>query len=588
MNIVEFIVYVAADYIAPVYPFVYSVRPSVYSTANFWTSVFGAPVETGSYQIAVEALYRYVASSDYAEQSSLGDCKSQEQSFYFDESNQRLYIHVEHEYANYLSTDIYKYGEVRGATDEGVVYLDDIEYLPLVKSIPSIAQSADLAEYDRLAFITGTIEYLNLNAIFDYLINENIYGNSIFSKRLPSGGTSRTDLVDLAAFFIEDYDFTLAALKIAIQDKRKAQNITIPSLLFSATDYPDIDPNIAGNPVPLAYGTIRVSKAYPIDSEAEGDVTFRQAQALVGVGTVQVLVGETWTTVTPSSSTAATGTFTLDYEDCREEGAIDGTVLECRVLASEGIANTYASDVIKDLNDRELNITYNASNYDTTEWEAEETALTPIGVLFDTEIKLYDAIRQIQAGSNVGFRYEIAADGRRTIRIDDWDRTKTMHVYKEEIHNIDSIPVESEKDLLAAEVKINYAQDYYSGDFLSYLYDDEKETIYTEYGQQPRSIIDTLLTNETNAQARALWTFARYSTIPRVAKLELHGERFLTLRIYDIISAELTTGFVDLDAETITGGREYFGVWKLGILAIDPDLKNTMNVVEAVLIERIF
>jgi len=617
MTIAELVITGEASFLAPYESFVYRSYPSRYTLPDFWVNTFGAPDESISGTIRI-SLFARDSTINYTEQSSLANCIAQEKSFFWDSGDQILYVHFEHSYS-YYSND-YLQGAVDGFSDKKAIYLDDIYYAPLIQSVPSIAQQEDFANYQQLAFITGSIVLTNAEGVLDTFIDTNVYGNDLNLYYLDDTITdpTRADLVELASFYVEDYDFSLKDLTVRVQDKRKAQNTSVPGEVFDDTTYPDIDDKWIGKPIPLAYGTIRVSEGIPVNENSTGAVTFRQAEVLTSLGTVQVNIDDEWVTKTPTSTDISTGTFTLSQADARKDGDADGRVHDCRVLNSVGIAVTYASDVIKDLNERVIGIVYNESNYDTDEWETEETALSEVGILYKDETQLFEAIRLVQAGANVGFRYEIAADGRRTIRIDDWDRTVSGHVYKEDIRNIDTLPIATNSELLAAEVRIDYAKDYFDDEYLTTIDTSERETVISTYRQKPRLTFETALATKTLAQERGAWAAGRYSLIRGIATLELMGPDWYTLRIFDILTVELTPGFVDLDGDAYdnivvstrvttegdtrvtTGGdtritfekqpiqtkREFYGVWKMQILSIDPDFDAQTNTITAVLIEQ--
>lgn len=571
---------------SPYYPFVYTATPTVYEYPSFWTDTFGFPGDSDNTVIIISSV-KHLYVNNYSSVNSVSACISQEKSFYFDNVNQKLYVHVEHIQSNFLASDIYQYGRVYGYTNKGIIYIDDIEYLPYLQSVPSIAQQEDLQNYDRLSLITGSSVFNNVGGNFNIFKDENIYGNDINYFYLDDDLTefTRSDLIQLASVFVDDYQFSLKEFEVFLQDKRAAQNIDIPSSLFSDDDYPLIDPDLIGEPIPLIYGTPRVSTAYPIDGEGTGDVTFRNALILIALGTIQVKSGDSWITVTPSSYDLSIGSFTLSYSDCRDGGTTIGGVLECRVLDTVGISNTYSSDVIKDLNERELGITYNTSNYDISEWEIEEKFLEPIAIVFDTPMKLFDAIRLIQNGSNIGFRYEPNSSGLRTIRIYSETRDIVKYIQNVEIFNIEELPITSNKDLLAAIIKVNYAKDFNSGKFKKYIYDDRKSEVEQRYRQAPTLSVETYLTSEDTAIERAVFDFNRFSIIPRIALIELKGAEFLNLRIYDIITIELTPGFYNADTGELTG-LEYFGVWNAIIISIDPDFNDIGNNIKSLLISE--
>ncbi len=109
------------------------------------------------------------------------------------------------------------------------------------------------------------------------------------------------------------------------------------------------------------------------------------------------------------------------------------------------------------------------------------------------------------------------------------------------------------------------------------------------YREQPTIEIKTELITEAQADARAELYAARFSNMPRIVPLIIMGIDSYTLRIYDVIEVELTLGFVNADTGEITGDREFFGVWKIQILGIDPNFNENEegNNIAAYLIEKI-
>ena len=562
-------------------PFVYYFFPSAYTTADYWTD-FGAADESVSNSIYISSFAR--GSSYYTSTSSLLDCIATEKSFYWDNDAQTMYVHLEHDQSQ--DPDLYRYAQVNGYTDKNPVYIDDIYYDALIESVPSIAQQQDLVNYSKLSFMSGTIDLINTSGVMDFVIDENINGNEVYIYYLDDteGETDyqRTDLQALAAFYVEDYSISLSAISLDVQDIRKREEIKIPTARFTVTDYPNINEQYEDNVIPVMYGQVRVSEAIPVDGDAlAGDANFRQALILTSLGTVQVEIDDLWTTKVPTATDLSTGSFTLAAADGRQA---NGEPYKCRVVDSIGIANTYASDIIKDLIERYLDLSYTASFYDTTEWEAEETSLESIGILFKDEIELFEAIRIVQSGSNKGFRYEIAADGRRTIRISDYDRTLTNYIQNTEIDPF-SISVETLKELLSAYVKVSYAKDYLLDKYLIITDDSEADDVFTAYRSEPTAEIETALVTEAQANARGLLYATRFSDIPKIFSVELLGSEFFFLRIYDMIEIELTNDFVDAATGQITG-REFFGIWTAQILSIDPDFEGQKNRITAILTEK--
>ena len=355
-------------------PFIYKYLFTFYTVAPYWINVFGAPDESQTINIFVLEVLRDF-NTKYDIKPNLTDMENTEKSFFFFNGEQALYIHFEHDQSPW--TAIMSYGDARGYSSKAV-YIDDLFYEPLIKSVPSLAQQQDLVNYDKLSTINGSIVLDNVGGLLDFYKNEKINGNTANIYHLSDDADinrTRSELQQLGQFLIDDYDLSLQEMDVRIQDKRLENDADMPTKEFNSTDYLDIDEDIEGELIPDAYGLIRRSEALPVDSNSTGTISYRQALSLTTLGTVQVLLDEVWTDRTPTATDLSIGSFTLSQADGRKDGAADGDPLECRVVESIGQINTYASDVIKQLNLIYLGLEFNSSNYDTTEYGNEERNL---------------------------------------------------------------------------------------------------------------------------------------------------------------------------------------------------------------------
>ena len=669
MTIFEISSLTTADGFANVEPFVYEIRPGGLTLASYWTTIFLAPDESRAYSIVISSFIRNF-NVNYILVTSYVDCVAQVGSFYWDNTNQVLYVHFEHDQEGW--TDTYEAGSFTGFSDTGILYLDNQEYIPLIESVPSISQQQDIINYDLPAFVNGTISLNNKSFTtggvksgqLDRFILENVYGNNAtlyyypddkISRTLdnPNSG-DRTHLVPLAPFYVEDYGISLQSIDLRVQDIRKSDNITIPTDLFLLTDYADIG-EIANDVIPVMYGQVREAKAINTNEDStSGAVNYRVALLLTVLGTVQAKIDNIWTTLTPTSSTLTSGefvlsefgdigatsvisdngngqvritnagafattiidqnvncVFTASYDDAiykvmtvdGSDNYIDinlayttavptvtasvynsarnanGSIRECRVLLPTGIAITYTTDIIKDLYDRYKDLTFIASNFDTTEWGVEETALTTGGIVFDKQIRLFEAIKQIQNGSVVGFRFEINASSLRTFRIDDPSRTSSGTITPVDIANRDDMPVDTDSDQVFADVVVSFNKSFNSGKYQRVNNDSLASSVLARYRDQKTLTVTTILNSSTDADSRALADATKFSEIPKIMTLELMGGDFLPIRIYDIYDIEATPGDANADDSTIIG-REYYGFTKGKVVGISPDIKNVTNTVK--------
>lgn len=549
-------------------PFVVQCLPARRSTADWWTDTFGAEGDDSTLEMNISAIVQNPNIS-YTQAQSLPDCLTQPMSFYWDGAEQHLYIHL----SPHILPEVQSLssGATTGYSDRDVAYIDDVLYVPLLKSIPSLAQQADLKEYSQMAFIAGSIDLINSGGKFDDIIDAKIHNNDAFIYYLPSEADrlhySREELVRLANLYVENYEFTLDGFSIDVQDKRKAMNAKLLGV--------DED----GKPYPLLYGSVVAAKASVHDDDAV-PVVYRLAKHMTSFGTVQCLGDYGWSTAPIIDYDLEAGTFKISATYARSPGngagADTGSVLECRLLAPIGIPNSSAADVIRDMNQRLLGIEYTPSNYDTDNWEEAESRLAPIGVLYTNQQEIYAAIADIQNSCNVGFRYDIGADGLRRIVFDDWTKEPVADVSWYDIKDNLTLRVRSDSTLLAATVIVKYLRDYHEDTWQTETDDSMKDQVALSYRQTPTMEIPTFLVDALAAQERASFAVSRFSDVLVTTEVELHGNQWFGLKIYDIIT-------VDLAMEN----RRYFGKWKAQILSVDPALDALTNKISALLIERV-
>lgn len=568
-------------------PFIVRFQPGSYTPASYWTTTFSAPDERIYETKYIEGFIRG-AFNNYAETDSLNDCRSTEKSFYWDNENQIGYVHLEHDYfADYqnLSYETYLY-----FSNGRLIYISDQECLPFLLSTPKANQQQDIVNYDKLAFCSGTFELDNIGGDLDYFNELNLYNNTAFNSYIDDEDITeesegcfiadRADIIRLQAFYIEKADIGIQSVKVSVQDIRKAQDVLICTDLFTETEYPYINDELINEPIPIQYGPVSECVPIPIDNNFFYNVTFRIALEMTDIGTIQVNVNDIWTTVTPMSTDISKGEFKLAEADCRDA---DGKLYEIRAIDSIGIVNTYSVDVIKELNEYYLGIGFLTSFYDIDEWNSEKTVLKGIGVRFEEQIKLYEAIQKIQNGSNIGFRYEINAEGKRTIRINDDERESISIIYNTNIDNLDKLSTKGDLDKVFSEIQIKYDKNYRTDKLLLTKNDNYKEYVGAEYKKRNTLTVETLLTNETDAEERALNDAVRFKDEPKNVTLLINTPtkadrtNYLSFRIYDVIYAELTPAeFIDAETEEIDG-REFLGLRYLKILSINPDPDNLMQ-----------
>lgn len=205
-------------------PFVWAGYTGYYEYTDNWGTNLGDEITTtGKRHKVMQVSQDYL--SMLTRVDTLSECLATQSTWYFDRSIEKVYIHVEHS-SNPL-TSIIDYGYAMGFCSQsaGVTYIDDSEYLPLIKSVPGIEQESDVVGASKPTGVTGSIELDNhsnpdpISGVprgeLDFLIEESIFGNDVFLYKYKDD-----ILYPKASFYIEDYELSEESISLNLQDKR--------------------------------------------------------------------------------------------------------------------------------------------------------------------------------------------------------------------------------------------------------------------------------------------------------------------------------------------------------------------------------
>lgn len=523
---------------------------------SYFTTLYGASDNTGKETLNIKGVIVDITNR-YDMQTSLNDCEDNEESFYFDIENQILYIHFDHTINPY--THDVEYGKVYGYTNDEIRNFNDINYIPLVKSIPNFSIKVDPLRYTRQAFFGGDIVFNNQpvdgsnNGTFDS--NQEFTGNDIFLY-FGADGDTYTDLILIANNYIENTIISLDEIVVKTKDKREQQTIKIPTETFNDTDYPDIDPDLVGKTKPDAYGYLNCVPGICINSEQAGAKTFYFASiisfpALGPVPTFEVYEDEQWISIATAATDYPNGTATFAVADVHVDGDNTKGIKKVRCVAAYYRPEINPADIIADLNDRYLGVPYNSSNYNTTEWVDESTYLSNVGLYLKEQKELYEWIEILQNGTTVGFQY-FFDNGLRTIRLDNPNRDASRTIYAVEILN--DFSFDNNEQFFSTHAKIEYNRNQQSKETQYYENLDYYNDVIKQHRKEVRYDAEVLWLTEAYAEDKSIIIMEDQQRERPVGKLLLHGKDFFELRLFDIIDAEISyTGE--------TTGQEYADVY---------------------------
>jgi hypothetical protein len=518
----------------------------VESIATYWTTTFGAD---GTYNTVATQIESMTLDSifELTKQDSLVDCQSQQSSFYFDATLQVLYVHIAH--TDNLLAHTVETGVLYGYCSDTVRYFRNQLYRPIVQSIPSLSDQADPLQYGIMAFGGGSIVFTNdvTSGVGLFDTDEKLYGNPVRIKR-GKEGDDYDDLVLVFSGYVKDIETTTATMTLEVGDKRERLEVEYPTDVYDALDTYNTSTSaweIDEFPLADGYGDVIQVPAHPIEEKAS-TIVYRWGSGVTSITQVYTYNEEV---LTPISHTAFStdGTFEVAIADVALQGADPKKGFKDVYVSGRMRDYDNPADIIADLNDRIANIEYNATNYNQTEWTSEKASLANVSLYMDEPKRLYEWIETLQAGSDYGFRYEDT--DKITLRIDDKERTPitfadgTTYIRPVEIRNSD-IPIKHNAQLYASSCIVKYAKNHRHGHYSQVTNTDYETDVLKEHRIKKIQTYESLLTNSTDADAKALLVMSDVSEVRPIVEIVIDSEKWLGSsggdmpRIFDIVNIE--------------------------------------------------
>lgn len=497
-------------------------------------TVTGSDGETGYYRGQNDVHYSIksvlVDDEFYTGVTSIADLRSTDKSFMFDYGAQELFVHFEDwtypkQYTVYL-------GNVLGYSDqvdqERGAYYDNVYYDPRILEVPSLSKSKDPLFFGVLEFQGGNITLNNADGGLDDIVEFDIYGQPI---RIYLGfeGYDFSDFQQVFAGYVEDVSWNFQKTKIQIRDPRKKLSKNIPINKFNQTDYPDLNDDDVDKPIPIAYGTIRDAPVIIANKEDGSgpyecyfmDTEFYSAQSLDEVYVDGV-------PTTPNSIHLSDGYFTLTAGQVK-----DGDSFLTVTCDFHGANVINGLDVIKDINAKYGDTQYVDTVYNLPEWIYETSLARDVGLLIHEEIKIIEVIEKIcNALDGIFFMTDLGLFSFRSYRS---DRTITKTIHPDEW--LEDPEISEPSDEFLSSVIIGYSPKIYAEEYRHHRNNDYESEVYDRYKVYKEETFDTILTNVTDADAKAEAIMARSKQIERIVKRKT-GIQNIDLEIMDFVIAE--------------------------------------------------
>jgi len=436
----------------------------------------------------------------YTEAASLADCRSTEKSFYY-AGDTTLYIHFEDWNPPHVFQRI-ELGIVNGfATQDS--WQADVFYEGRIKATPTITKSKDPLYFGLIRYGGGTVELLNNDGHFDALIQNNIFGQPC---RIKFGGDDLTYAQYYTVFtgFVEDYKIDSTRFRVRITDERKKLARNLPVNAFDDTTYPDIKPRNVGKSIPMAYGEITNAPVICTNEEESTpanyafkivDTTYHSIKEITQV----YVEGEE---KTHSNESLANATFTLSTSDYSpgDTVTVDFKGYDDSVgKDGSGTLIDNPLDIIEDLFLNHLDITYGASEFNTSEWATAKAAVYNVALWIKDRKSIIDLIENMSL--SVFGNFIVQGDGLYTFRLTDNSAASSKTILRDEQLTEPSAEYDSTEFLSSVIVKYDKDQD--SGDYIEYPDTSRESDVHDNYKTYREKEFETLLKDAADAATLA-------------------------------------------------------------------------------------
>ena len=249
------------------------------------------------------------------------------------------------------------------------------------------------------------------------------------------------------------------------------------------------------------------------------------------------------------------GEIALDYAVAKQGGERENGMNEVRM---DGIFNIpynknntpYADqlitplDIIKDIMEKYVNTPYDDTNFRTIEIEHELKQLNhKIGILYDKQQTIFEAIEKLQSGCVLGFQFVIYQN-KYTARLDNPNRDLVdglSVIQSLDIVNLDEIEIDWNADLYGTQTDIEYAHNYNEETGRHWIGDGKRQAILDIHRIEKVWSVTTLLRNPDDAKLKSNIMLDDFIKLrPIIKNIKLFGIKWFDLRVYDIVFIDLT------------------------------------------------
>lgn len=474
--------------------------------------------------------------------SSVSSVESTRESFYFDSSDQSIYVHLPDGDSPFLFSMLAN--KLFGFANHGGVY-NGLLYDGKVKSVPSIIKSKDVLFFGKIKFEGGTITLDNSDGFFDTFTDDNDVFNNEARLLIGFDDIDYSEFEEVFSGNVQTFESGQTVTKVQVQDKRKSLDSPIPPKSFSSSDFSDISDDNNGSPIPYVYGSVR---KIPIvctnedESPAPATYSFKIADttfhSIKSIDQIYVNGGA----VAHANESLASATFTLTSAQYTAgddvTGDIQGFVDSSGDLIENGI------EIIKDLIVNDQGLPFSSDFFNLIEWNASTLLAPNIGIVISERVKVNKVVQDISASMydtdarSTPFGLLISQDnGLLSYRIINTSGAWSREIEKQEIMGTPSLT--NDPTEVIAVTNIGYNKNWGSNRYVV-LNDTQKEAdVNLKFKTKRKRRFDTLLQTQALAQGLSTAILNVSSDVKKIVKLRTKVQNF-DLEVGDLVRVNVT------------------------------------------------
>lgn len=531
-----------------------------------------------------------------------------------------------------------KYGMIIGVTDGQPGVYDGKHYKAGLDYTPDLSDKADNLEYGSMTFKNDNIEIINITGEYDNTID--FFGNNCRVKMaVMENGVLQ--IKNLYEYYVKNIKIKADKTTFICGDRREKLSQKVPNKRFTREEFPYIADEHIDEIMQDVYGLCSWVKCVCVDEldiliDPEGEdieankkqyrtfyvsrkitelyffnedgnvlydhhVWIKQTQINTGVEeeVEKFSEQERWTIrpIDLEHSDFAKGLIAIDIKYCMpalwkkdeipelfEVRAIGlfwtPSVADVEINRPSDLDTTQSLDIIVELLYHYCGIPYNDYNYNITDLLSEIGNTGDIGIVFDEEISIFEAIEKLQDAGYIGFRF-VTEYNRFTAKANLNNKPVKENIKITDIVDIGKAEIDMNSENYATVIDVPYSKDWSKDEEKAYKHcinKNNQESMKVLYGVDKTYKANSYLYDDYDAQYKAdnLELFFK-KTHPMINNLTIINHP--DLRVYDIVTVDLripierkkelrqfSSLFSDHPAENVV-----FGDWPSDRITVDFD-----------------